>query len=111
MSDLLISSLITGTLNIIATTIPSVVALVYAKRFLAVKRAHKATLNALLEIQFLKEVEKTYNRETGINNTKIRKIVNQEQNMYSGNLFTPSKLQSKIATYQEKVDVNPFMPD
>lgn len=111
MSDLLVSSLITGILNIIATAIPSFIAYLYANKFLSVKRAHKTTYNALREIKYLKEIVRVYGQESSIHSNKIRKLVSIETGLTSTNQFTPVKLNTKLEHYAEKIDTNPFMPD
>ncbi|AZS26243.1 hypothetical protein [Vibrio anguillarum] len=96
----IIAATIEGVLNVLATAIPSVVAIKYAKQFLGTKRANKTALSALKEIRFLRAVEQAYQDKTQVNSRTIRQSVTKEQGLHSTKLFTTAQLERKLAYYE-----------
>ncbi|MDE5179216.1 hypothetical protein [Vibrio fluvialis] len=94
-----LAAIIEGGCNILATSIPAIIALVVSFRFMGVKRANSTAYSALREIVYLRSVISEFERITNKSSLAARRA-SAAKGISSTKLFNASVLARKLATYE-----------
>ncbi|USD35567.1 MULTISPECIES: hypothetical protein [Vibrio] len=99
-----LSALITGSFAVVAAAIPSAILYRLSIRYMRTKQTEHTCLSALEELEFKNAVIATLREKPQLTLKQAIEVVNKEHSLFSTQLFTPSKLQSKLRTYRRKVE-------